>query len=122
MRLKETDMAMSDLLDTVKMIASAMDEKKAEDIKAIDISRISIMADCFIIATGHNPNQIKAIIDNIRGKLAMVRYPVNAIEGSEKTDWILMDCGDIIIHIFSKEAREFYDLERIWRDGEEIAL
>ena len=91
----------------------ALSEKKAEDIKIIDISKVSVMADYFIIATGANRNQI----DNVQEKLHMAGYTPKQVEGYETANWVLMDYQDIIIHVFDNENRLFYDLERIWRDG-----
>ncbi len=95
----------------------ALSEKKAEDIKIIDISKVSVMADYFIIATGANRNQIQAMIDNVQEKLHMAGYTPKQVEGYETANWVLMDYQDIIIHVFDNENRLFYDLERIWRDG-----
>lgn len=100
----------------------ALEEKKAEDIRIIDIRGISIIADYFIIANGTNPNQIQAMIDSVEEALAKEDYQVKQIEGNQKSTWVLMDYRDIIVHIFSKEDRLFYDLERIWRDGTVVEL
>lgn len=96
---------------------AALNDKKAEDIKIIDISKVSVMADYFIIASGSNRNQIQAMIDNVQEKLHKEGYDCKQIEGYETANWILMDYRDIIIHVFDNENRLFYDLERIWRDG-----
>lgn len=95
----------------------AMDEKKAIGITAIDISEISILADYFVICSGNNPNQVHAICDNISEKMNQNGYSTNKTEGYNNANWILMDYGDLIIHIFDKESRSFYNLERIWADG-----
>lgn len=96
---------------------AALEDKKAEDIRVIDISQVSVLADYFIIANGSNKNQIQALSDAVEEKLGRAGYPVKQIEGYESAGWILLDFRDIIIHIFDKENRLFYDLERIWRDG-----
>lgn len=111
-----------DALLMVKEIIKALDEKKSEDIKTLDISNVSIMADYFIIASGNNRNQLQAIADNVTEKLHKVGYDLKQIEGYETANWILMDYGDVIVHIFDKENRLFYDLERIWSDGKEVVL
>lgn len=103
-----------------KTAIAALNDKKAEDIKIIDISKVSVMADYFIIATGSNRNQIQAMIDNVEEKLHKEGYTPKQVEGYETANWILMDYRDIIIHVFDSENRLFYDLERIWRDGKLI--
>lgn len=103
-----------------KMAIEALEDKKAEDIKIIDISEVSVLADYFIIAGGNNHSQIQALCNNVEEKLGRAGHPVKQIEGYETANWILMDFGDIIIHIFDKENRLLYDLERIWRDGKVI--
>lgn len=99
----------------------ALEEKKAEDIRIIDISDISVIADYFIIANGSNPNQLQAMQENVEEQLYKAGFCEKQIEGNQRSSWILMDYGDIIVHIFSKEDRLFYDLERIWRDGRDIS-
>ncbi len=95
----------------------ALEDKKGEDIKIIDISNVSVLADYFIIANGTNKNQVQALVDNVQEELDKVGVQVKQVEGYRMGNWILLDYGDIIIHVFSKEDRLFYDLERIWRDG-----
>ncbi len=99
----------------------AMEEKKAEDIKIIDIHDVSTIADYFLIASGNNKSQIQTICDHIEETLGRAGYTKKQSEGYDTANWILMDYGDIIVHIFDKQNRLFYDLERIWRDGKEIS-
>ena len=91
-----------------------------EDVTVIDISEISPIADYFIIANGTNQNQLQAMRDAADEALYKAGVKVQQIEGNQSSTWILMDYGDIIIHIFSKEDRLFYDLERPWRDGKVV--
>ena len=109
---------------TSKEIALAaiedLEDKKGEDIKVIDISEVSILADYFIIASGNNRNQVQALCDNVEEKLGKMGVIKKQIEGYDNGNWILVDYRDIVIHIFDKENRLFYDLERIWRDGKMI--
>ena len=100
----------------------ALEEKKAEDIQVIDISEISAIADYFIISNGTNRSQIQALTDHVEEQLGRNGLPVKQIEGYDTANWILMDFGDLIVHIFDRENRLFYDLERIWRDGKAIEL
>ncbi len=107
-------------LEMAKLAVAALEDKKAEDIRVIDISEISVLGDYFIIAGGSNRSQLQAMCDNVEEKLGRAGAPVKAIEGYENANWILADYGDIIVHIFDKENRLLYDLERIWRDGKQI--
>ncbi len=103
-----------------KLAIEALEDKKAEEIRVLDISEVSVIADLFIIAGGSNKNQVQALCDNVTEKLGRAGFPENHIEGYETANWILIDFGDIIVHIFDKENRTLYDLERIWRDGKTI--
>ncbi len=98
----------------------ALDEKKAVNISIIDISEISILADYFVIASGNNPNQIHAMADHLEEKMKASGFQPVGTEGYRNANWILMDYGDVIIHLFDKESRSFYNLERIWSDGKKI--
>ena len=98
----------------------ALEDKKADDIKIIDISEVSPIADYFIITNGSNRNQVQALSDNVEEKLGRMGCDRRPIEGYDSANWILLDYKDIIIHIFDQENRNYYDLERIWRDGKEI--
>jgi ribosome-associated protein len=112
----------SKILEMTKLASEAMQDKKAEDIRIIDISEVSVVADVFMIAGGSNRSQIQAICDNVEEKLGRAGFPVKQIEGYDTANWILMDFGDIIVHIFDKENRLLYDLERLWRDGKEVSV
>ena len=102
--------------ELTKLAVAALEDRKAEDVTVIDISEISPIADYFIIANGTNQNQLQAMRDAADEALYKAGVKVQQIEGNQSSTWILMDYGDIIIHIFSKEDRLFYDLERTWRD------
>lgn len=112
---------MDQSLNMVKIAYDALDDKLAEDIKIIDIRSISVLADYFIIADGSNRNQVQAMADSAEEALGKAGYDAKQIEGYQSANWILMDYKDIIVHVFSKEDRAFYDLERIWRDGKQIS-
>ncbi len=105
-----------------KLAIEALEDKKAEDIKIIDISGVSVLADYFIIANGNNTNQVQAMIDNVEETLGKAGYTPKQIEGYNAANWVLMDYTDVIVHVFDKENRLFYDLERIWRDGKEVSI
>ena len=103
--------------EIAKLACEALADKKADDIKVIDISEVSSLADYFVIAGGMNRNQVQAMADNVEEELGKAGYPCKQVEGYQSANWILMDYGDIIVHVFDKESRLFYDIERIWRDG-----
>lgn len=99
---------------------AALDEKKGADIKVIQISEVSIMTDYFIIASAGSTPQVQALINNVEEKMQEQGYQVKRIEGTRNSSWVLMDYGDVVVHIFDMEDRLFYDLERIWSDGKVI--
>lgn len=111
---------------TEKMMAQiackAIDDKKGQDIKVIDIHTVSVIADYFVIASGTNSNQVQAIVDNVEEQLGRAGFEAKQIEGNRNSSWILMDYGDVIVHVFDEENRLFYDLERIWRDGKVLEM
>jgi len=98
-------------------------DKKATDMVALDLRQIASFAEYFIIASGANQRQVQAISDEIEEQLKkqLASRPVR-IEGYSSAEWVLMDYGDFIVHIFNKDAREFYDLERLWRDANRVEL
>ncbi len=105
---------------TQKMIENtveALEDKKGEDIKVIEIGEISSLCDCFILATGSNRSQIQAMADAVEEKMHKAGFSLKQVEGYDSANWILMDFRDIVVHIFDRESRSFYDLERIWKDG-----
>ncbi len=106
--------------EMAKLAIHALEDKKAEEIRVIDISEVSVIADYFIIANGTNKSQIQALSDNVEETLGKAGYPMRQIEGYQNANWVLLDFHDVIIHIFDKENRLYYDLERIWRDGKPI--
>lgn len=107
--------------EIAKIAWDALEDKKGEEIQMIEIGDISIIADYFIIANGNNSSQVQALADNVEEALSKKGYEPKAIEGIRNSSWILMDYNDVIVHVFSKEDRLFYDLERIWRDGKIIS-
>ena len=108
--------------EMARLACKALEDKKAVDIKVIDIEKVSILADYFIIASGTNRNQVQAMADNAEEVLGHAGYEPRQIEGYQNANWILMDYGDLVIHIFDEENRLFYDLERIWRDGQSLSI
>lgn len=113
----------ADLDDEVKLAMTSAGEKKAFDIRAIDLREIASFTEFFIIASGANVRQVQAISDEITEKLKeKLNARVVRIEGYSSGEWILLDYGDFIVHIFEQKAREFYDLERLWRDARRVEI
>jgi ribosome-associated protein len=115
-------MAEQNSKEMVRLAYEALADKKAEDIKIINIEGVSVLADYFLIASGTNRNQVQAMADSVEEALYKAGYPVRQTEGYNTANWVLMDYGDIIVHVFDSENRLFYDLERIWRDGRDISI
>lgn len=111
---------MTQAAEMTKLAIAALEDKKAEDICVIDISEVSVLADYFLIANGNNKNQVQALIDNVGEKLGRAGFQAKNVEGYQTGSWILMDYGDLIVHVFDRQNRLFYDLERIWRDGRKV--
>ena len=111
-----------ELFDVVKKAVSALEDKKAEDITVIDISDVSSIADYFIIANGSNANQLAAMKDAVDEAFYKSGMNAKQVEGNNNSTWILIDYNDVIVHLFDKEDRLFYDLERIWKDGKILEL
>lgn len=101
-----------------KKIMAILEEKKAADILALDISKISTLADYFILASAENVRQLDALEDAVEEG---IRLELNK-EGEGDSGWILMDYKDIVVHLFTKEQREFYDLEKIWSDAKKLEI
>jgi ribosome-associated protein len=108
------------MIDALKIAASAADDKKAYDIVALDISKIASFADYFLLCTGDSSRQIQAIADEVDQRLKASGIRPSHVEGYQNAEWVLMDYIDLVIHIFSKNARAYYDLERLWRDGKKL--
>ncbi len=102
------------------IVVKALEDKKGEDISVLDIQDVSVIADYFVLATGNNPAQIEALSDAVDEALTKEGVKVKSTEGYKGKAWILMDYGDVIVHIFDRENRLFYDLERIWKDGKKL--
>lgn len=111
---------MNQAKEMARLAVEALEDKKAVDVRILVIGQISTLADYFIIASGNNRNQVQAMADNVDEVLAKAGYQAKQTEGYRNANWILLDYGDVVIHLFDEENRLFYDLERIWRDGEEI--
>lgn len=121
--IAETVTPFSELDEEVKLAIRCADEKKAFDIIALDLREVASFTEFFIIASGANQRQVQAISDEISEQLRkQLKTKAVRIEGYRSAEWILLDYGDFIVHIFEKEARGFYDLERLWRDANKVEL
>ncbi len=108
------------MIDALKIALNAADSKKASDIVAMDITEIATFTNYFLICSGDSSRQMHAIADEVEKQLAASGIRPSHIEGYQNAEWILMDYIDLVVHIFSKNARTYYDLERLWRDGKEL--
>lgn len=106
--------------EMAKAAIAGLEEKKGNDVRIIDISNVSVVADYFIIASGQNRNQVQAMADEVEEQLEKIGVSPRQIEGYQTANWILMDFNDVIVHIFNEEDRLFYNLEKIWLDGKVI--
>lgn len=112
---------MSQAKEMARTAYDALEEKKGIDVKILDISQVSVIADYFIIATGNNSNQVSALVENVEEQMHKKNFSMKQREGGGNSPWVLLDYTDVIVHVFERESRSFYDLERIWRDGTEVA-
>ncbi|ADL07537.1 ribosome silencing factor [Thermosediminibacter oceani] len=108
--------------DVALLTAKILSDKKAEDIVVLDISSISVIADYFVVATGRSSIHVKALADEVEEKLSEKGFKIMGKEGYEEARWILLDFADVVVHIFDEEAREYYDLERLWADAVKVDI
>jgi len=106
--------------EILKIAVRAADSKMAADIEALDIRELTTIADYFVICTGSSPAQIRAVTEEIERKLKEAGVMPLSVEGLQASGWVLMDYGDVVIHVFRKETREFYAIERLWNDAPHV--
>ncbi len=104
--------------NALKIAVKAIEDKKGIDLVALDIRSVAAFADYFLICSGDSSRQIQAIADEVQQKLAAGGQRPAHVEGYNNAEWILMDYLDLVVHIFSRKARAYYDLERLWRDAQ----
>ena len=109
-------------LEEAKLCVRALTKIKGQNIRLIKIKDISSIADYFVVASGSSKTQVKALADEVESRLDDAGVGVSHIEGYRSDTWILLDYVDVVVHVFSDEARDYYDLERLWQDGEEIDI
>jgi ribosome-associated protein len=112
--MTERDLALS--------ITKILDEKKALSIRALEVADVTIIADYFVIATATSTTHLKTLADEVEFQLKERGTPIRSMEGRAAGNWILLDCSSVIVHLFLRETRDFYDLERLWGDAKVVNL
>lgn len=107
--------------EMIKNIVKILDDKKAEDIKAIEIRELTIVADCFIIASGTSSTHVKALAGEVEDTMEKMGVRPSHIEG-RATGWIVLDYDTVVVHVFQRESREYYNLERLWQDADYLDI
>lgn len=110
------------LIQKVQQVAEGLLSKKALDIKAYQVAGATLIADAFVLSTGTSPAHLKALANGVREWMRDADYDILRVEGDHLNGWLILDYGDVIVHLFRKEARSFYDLDRLWADTPEIPL
>lgn len=118
-KILKTALTVKEVLETA---IKAVDSKKADHIVALDMRQVSLMADYFVIADAVSNRQVQAIVTEVKDQVLLAGGQVKLIEGFQAADWVLIDLGDVIVHIFSTEQRDFYNLERLWHDAPYLDL
>ena len=106
----------------IKTIVDALEDKKGIDISVLDLSKVSDVTDCFVICSGSNRSQIQALADGVEEALGRNGILHRGIEGYDTANWILLDYGDFVVHVFDKDSRDMYDLERVWGDADKVQI
>ncbi|AVK62398.1 ribosome silencing factor [Lactobacillus sp. CBA3606] len=106
----------------LQLTVKAADDKRAEDIVALDVAEVSLMADYFVVLSADSRRQVQAIADNIVSEIRQAGSDVKSVEGRTAGEWILVDAGDVIVHVFQKDARQHYNLEKLWSDAPLVAV
>jgi ribosome-associated protein len=118
----EYEKIMTTVNEQLEVAVRAADAKRAEDLVALDIHEISLVADAFLIMSAPTNRQVLAIVDEIEDKMAEAGYELVKHEGRREGEWVLMNFGDVIVHVFKSEDRQFYNLEKLWGSAPEIDL
>lgn len=108
--------------EMIKIAVEALDKKKAQDINALKIADLTILANYFVIATGSSTTQVKALANEVEYQLSQKGIEPRRIEGYQSSNWIILDYTDVVVHVFLNETREFYQLERLWGDAEKVDI
>ncbi len=121
-RRKTGTEAFNDLPQQIRQAAHAAQDKKAVDLTVLDLRELSSFTDYFVVCSGQNPRQVKAIADAVEETLLKERTRPAHVEGYDRAEWVLLDYFDFIVHIFTPATREFYALDRLWGSAEKIAV
>jgi len=108
--------------DQLKKVVEIVEDKKGHDIILLNLKGISMVTDYFLIVTGNTPTQVKAITNHLDEKLPENGIPTLRLEGLPEAKWVLVDCGDLVVHVMTPETREFYNLEHLWGDAEVLLI
>ncbi|GGH45435.1 ribosome-associated protein [Paenibacillus sp. JGP012] len=106
--------------ELMNMVVAAADDKKASNIVALDLNNISLVADYFVICHGNSDTQVQAIATEIRKQAHAAGAVIKGIEGMDSARWVLMDLGDVVVHVFHRDEREYYNIERLWSDAKVV--
>lgn len=109
---------MTNYEEMARTICTLLDKKLGKNIVCLDIQNLTVIADYFVICSGRNPAQVKALYDEVEDKMALAGHPMLRSEGYSEGRWAVMDFGSVIVHIFLEQEREFYHLERLWDNGD----
>ena len=115
-------MSGSERLAKAAVIVEAAEERKGLDVLALDVREVASFADTFVLATGTSDRHVRSVSDAIKAALEQHGEKPLGIEGYDEGRWVLIDCGDVIVHVFQEEVREHYDLERLWSDASQLQL
>ena len=121
-KVNEGELSQASSFDIAKAAVKILDSKIASDIKMLKIDQKTIIADYFVICTGNSSTQVKTLADEVEYQLGVGGVPYVKLEGNDSDEWKIVDCHDVIVHVFSNDARNFYKLEKLWSDGEEIDI
>ncbi len=116
------DLTQAEPLTIAQTVVRVLDAKKAGGIKLLHVSDSTVLTDYFVICTGHSHTQIQSLADEVEYRLTQCGLKPRAVEGHRDTRWVLLDYGAVIVHVFSREARDFYKLEKLWATAEEIDI
>lgn len=108
--------------EKLEIIIKALDSKRAEDIQVLGIKDLTILADYFVIANGNSSTQTKALADEVEYQMKENGIYPDRTEGYQSANWVILDYNDIIVHVFYKETRSYYNLERLWSDAEQVDI
>lgn len=106
--------------ELLKLVVAAAEEKKAVNVIALNLKDISLVADYFVICSGNSDTQVQAIMTEVRKQVEKNGVHIKGIEGADSARWVLIDLGDVIVHIFHREEREYYSIERLWSDAKVV--